>query len=239
MFTSKTLLLVLFSSVVARTEAWSTVGWGCCNPQSSRRQIVGRLLSTNDDLLLPDDDDLPSPPPIQGSDPNLLETPRLPTMANSDYYMRAMGTSPRRILLAGLSATTIALAGNLFGITSQLLTVFPEDTVEATGLDTYFPRGKNATRKYLCSHVIPTHISFPFFKRRVQAMPRRRIYIFIPNRMGSRHVRSTRQGSASSKVVGLQNHTQWWSCVSNDASRRRCVLILSYEIVLCSNDADI
>lgn len=59
--------------------------------------------------------------------------------------MRAMGTSPRRILLSGLSATTIALAGNLFGITSQLLTVIPEDAVEASGVDTYFPRGKNAT----------------------------------------------------------------------------------------------
>lgn len=54
--------------------------------------------------------------------------------------MTAMGTSPRRIFLAGLSASGIALAGNLFGVTSQLLAVLPEDKVAATGLDTYFPR---------------------------------------------------------------------------------------------------
>ena len=55
--------------------------------------------------------------------------------------MAALGTSPRRIFLSGLSATGIALAGNLFGVTSQLLIMFPEDEVAATGLDTYFPRG--------------------------------------------------------------------------------------------------
>jgi hypothetical protein len=55
--------------------------------------------------------------------------------------MTAMGTSPRRIFLSSLSASGIALAGNLFGVTSQLLMAFPEDQVAATGLDTYFPRG--------------------------------------------------------------------------------------------------
>lgn len=55
--------------------------------------------------------------------------------------MRALGTSPRRIFLSGITGAGIALTGNLFGVTSQLLTLFPEDTVEATGLDTYFPRG--------------------------------------------------------------------------------------------------
>jgi hypothetical protein len=60
----------------------------------------------------------------------------------SREYMAAMGTSPRRIFLSLLSATVIALAGNLLGITSQLLTFLPEDIVEVTGLDTYFPRGR-------------------------------------------------------------------------------------------------
>lgn len=55
--------------------------------------------------------------------------------------MIALGTSPRRIFLSGLAGAGIALAGNLFGVTSQLLTVLPEDQVAATGLDTYFPRG--------------------------------------------------------------------------------------------------
>jgi len=55
--------------------------------------------------------------------------------------MIALGTSPRRIVLSGLTGAGIALAGNLFGVTSQLLTVFSEEQVAATGLDTYFPRG--------------------------------------------------------------------------------------------------
>ena len=60
---------------------------------------------------------------------------------SASEMMSALGTSPRRIFLSGISASTIALAGNLFGITSQLLMIFPEDQVAATGLDTYFPRG--------------------------------------------------------------------------------------------------
>lgn len=63
-----------------------------------------------------------------------------PTLTARDM-MTAMNTSPRRIFLSGLSASGIALAGNLFGVTSQLLMAFPEEQVAATGLDTYFPRG--------------------------------------------------------------------------------------------------
>ena len=55
--------------------------------------------------------------------------------------MRALGTSPRRVALSFLSASGIALAGNFLGVTSSLLTAIPEATVEASGLDTYFPRG--------------------------------------------------------------------------------------------------
>ncbi len=56
--------------------------------------------------------------------------------------MRAMGTSPRRIFLSFVSASGIALAGNFLGVTSRLLTLVPEDQVEASGLDIYFPRGE-------------------------------------------------------------------------------------------------
>ena len=55
--------------------------------------------------------------------------------------MRALGTSPRRVALSFLSASGIALAGNFLGVTSTLLTAIPEETVEASGLDTYYPRG--------------------------------------------------------------------------------------------------
>ena len=55
--------------------------------------------------------------------------------------MAALGTTPRRVAVSLVSATTVALIGNLFGVTSRVLTWFPETTVERTGLDTYFPRG--------------------------------------------------------------------------------------------------
>jgi len=79
-----------------------------------------------------------------------------PPSPSTQDMLRALGTSPRRILLSGLSAAGIALAGNLFGVTSRLLTYLPEDQVAATGLDTYFPRGdykRVATAEY--SLVIP------------------------------------------------------------------------------------
>lgn len=74
------------------------------------------------------------PPPPRRSPPTTR------TMGATDV-MRAMGTNPRRIALSFLSASGIALAGNFLGITSNLLTAVPEETVEASGLDTYFPRG--------------------------------------------------------------------------------------------------
>jgi len=55
--------------------------------------------------------------------------------------MRALGTSPRRIFVSLSTASGVALAGNLFGITSGILGLFPESAVESTGLDAYYPRG--------------------------------------------------------------------------------------------------
>ena len=52
-----------------------------------------------------------------------------------------MGTSPRRIFLSLTASTTIALAANLFGITSNILSSLPEETAEKTKLDTFYPRG--------------------------------------------------------------------------------------------------
>jgi len=55
--------------------------------------------------------------------------------------MKLMGTSPRRIFLSVGTASSIALTANFFGITSNLLSVLPEEFSEETGLDTYYPRG--------------------------------------------------------------------------------------------------
>ena len=73
--------------------------------------------------------------------PGPVTTPPPPPPLSAREVMLALGTSPRRILLSGLSATGIALAGNLFGVTSRLLMAFSEEQVAATGLDTYYPRG--------------------------------------------------------------------------------------------------
>ncbi|EJK68619.1 hypothetical protein THAOC_10181, partial [Thalassiosira oceanica] len=54
--------------------------------------------------------------------------------------MAMMGTSPRRVFTSAIASTGIALSANLFGVTSSLLTALPEEVVEPTGLDTYFPR---------------------------------------------------------------------------------------------------
>lgn len=68
-------------------------------------------------------------------------TSAYPNGPTKEDLMLAMGTNPRRIFLGTISATGIALAGNFLGVTSRLLTVIPEDQVEAIGIDTYFPRG--------------------------------------------------------------------------------------------------
>jgi hypothetical protein len=106
-------------------------------------------------LLLSSDDDTPKesvaskgPEQDEGStEPQKEEIPlkrqaqqKAPQLSTNDI-MRAMGTSPRRIAISFLSASGIALAGNFLGVTSLLLTAVPEDAVEATGLDSYFPRG--------------------------------------------------------------------------------------------------
>ena len=70
-----------------------------------------------------------------------LQQKQVERQMSSREIMNALGTSPRRILLSVLSASAIALGGNFLGVTSWVETLFPEDVIEATGLDTYFPRG--------------------------------------------------------------------------------------------------
>ena len=98
----------------------------------------------------------PASAPVLSKTPATESQQQPPRSPSTRDMLRALGTSPRRILLSGLSAAGIALAGNLFGVTSRLLTYLPEDQVAATGLDTYFPRGdykRVATAEY--SLVIP------------------------------------------------------------------------------------
>lgn len=83
------------------------------------------------------DDDLDTKKNQEERKPSIVSQ-REPT---ANDLMKAMGTSPRRIFLSSLSSIAIALLGNLFGITSNLLTLFSEDTIQRTSLDIYYPRG--------------------------------------------------------------------------------------------------
>lgn len=53
--------------------------------------------------------------------------------------MTALGTSPRRIFLGVSSAAGISLVGNFLGCTSSLLSSLPQEVVESSGLDSYYP----------------------------------------------------------------------------------------------------
>jgi len=56
--------------------------------------------------------------------------------------MQLMGTNPRRILLSMAASSAIAFGTNFLGGTSKLLQALPEDVVEKSGLDIYYPRGE-------------------------------------------------------------------------------------------------
>ena len=78
------------------------------------------------------------PPASMESPAPQNQTPQQPQPSSTDL-MRAMGTSPRRIFLSLTTSTSIALAANFLGITSNLLGTMPSEVVESTGLDTYYP----------------------------------------------------------------------------------------------------
>jgi hypothetical protein len=102
-----------------------------------------------------DDGDDSTPRGSTNSPPPPVSTEQQQKMSASQI-MQALGTNPRRILLGTSTAAGIALAGNFLGVTSNLLTKFPEESVEATGLDTYFPRGNyKRIRTGIYTFVIP------------------------------------------------------------------------------------
>ena len=85
------------------------------------------------DAVPPSQEFSPPPPPPP---PQVKSQSQQPS---STDLMRAMGTNPRRIFLSLTTSTSIALAANFLGITSNLLGSVPSEVVESTGLDTYYP----------------------------------------------------------------------------------------------------
>ncbi|GAX22947.1 hypothetical protein FisN_24Lh242 [Fistulifera solaris] len=98
--------------------------------KSSRLGLVTRLSQTSEKTESGAGIDNQKQPALQ-----------LPRSATINDIMTAMGTSPRRIFLSFTSSAGIALVGNLFGVTSSVLSQIDEDLVESTGLDLYYPRG--------------------------------------------------------------------------------------------------
>jgi hypothetical protein len=114
-----------------------------------------------------------SPPPLSAAPvpvpvPTTSTTKRLVTSTESmttKKFMDSIGTSPRRIFLSLASSTAIALGANFLGVTSKLLEAVPEATVEASGLDIFFPvgdykrcRGKGYTFSYPTEWVADTTV---------------------------------------------------------------------------------
>ena len=97
--------------------------------------------------------------------PNFLLKRNPPPIMSNTELMAAMGTSPRRILLSLASTTGIALAANFLGVTSHLLEVIPESAVEASGLDTYFPRGKLPWNEETCRGFANINLFIGNYKR--------------------------------------------------------------------------
>jgi hypothetical protein len=147
--TSSKLLVLGGGTLEVETAAWVV-------PTLSQRRVsiempsFTRLFASNDDPIenatSSGSQEMVEPASVKEEPKNpppsrLMKRQEAPALSNSDL-MRVLGTSPRRIVVSFLSASGIALAGNLLGVTSRLLTTIPEDMVESSGLDTYFPRGE-------------------------------------------------------------------------------------------------
>ena len=93
----------------------------------------------------------------QDSPPRKVISPGI-SKPTPELMMKAMNTSPRRIFLSTLASSAIAITSNFCGVTSNILANLPEDTVEKTGLDTFYPRGEMKRFKsgeYQYTFIIP------------------------------------------------------------------------------------
>mmetsp|Transcript_9916 Transcript_9916/g.11550 ORF Transcript_9916/g.11550 Transcript_9916/m.11550 type:complete len:363 (-) Transcript_9916:138-1226(-) len=96
---------------------------------------------TNNDNISTEENLKPSStltPTTKTSSPS---SPIFQSRPSPELMMRALNTSPRRIFLSTLSASTIGLTSNFCGVTSNILKYVPENSVEKTGLDLFYPRG--------------------------------------------------------------------------------------------------
>ena len=212
------LLLLGGGTLEIKTAAWV--------PTLSQRRVSiempssTRLLASNNDPTENADNGSQEKiePPVKEetttTPPTRRQRQEAPALSSRDL-MRSLGTSPRRIFVSFLSASGIALAGNFLGVTSNILTAVPEDIVESTGLDTYFPRGE--LRQVPCFVVsvdycleICWKIIDPSFTncRRLQKVSRKGLHICCSSGMVGGHVSVTSQSSTTNTIAGLPNGSQ-------------------------------
>ena len=151
-----------FAAIIAVTILLIGDGLALSSPSTTHGRLVGynryndrRLVlyatSIDDDEQVREDDELQITDIISRDDDSessssstntiKRQQQQKPSTYTTTQVMSLMGTSPRRIFLSLATSTTIALAGNLFGVTSNVLQSLPEATVEKIGLDTYYPVG--------------------------------------------------------------------------------------------------
>lgn len=123
-----------------------------------------------------------SPPPAPVPVPTTTSTAKSARTSTENkmttqQLMAGIGTSPRRIFVSLASSTAIALGANFLGITSKLLEAVPEATVEASGLDIFFPvgdykrcRGKGYTFSYPTEWVADTTVELAKAQRQAGAL---------------------------------------------------------------------
>jgi hypothetical protein len=108
---------------------------------STERQEGQKQETSNDKAASNDSSTSESPPPAARVPTTPQRTNTRSTEMTNQQLMNSFGTSPRRIFVSLASSTAIALSANFLGITSKLLEAVPEETVEASGLDIFFPVG--------------------------------------------------------------------------------------------------
>ena len=134
------------SSRLCNTRQQSSSSLNHYNRRRIRRRCTNTVLYSSNDNDIDIRDDIEDSGSSNNVSSTISQKQSTTQTSSSDYtpqqLLSLMGTSPRRIFLSLTTSTAIALTTNLFGITSNILSTIPEETVEKLGgIDTFYPRG--------------------------------------------------------------------------------------------------
>lgn len=112
---------------------------GKCNNAQSW-QVLSLGANEDGDNVVKEEETLTEPPQTLQQKTQQVGLSNEPAPFDIAQAMRMMGTSPRRVFISTISSITIALVANLFGLTSHILSLLPDDFSEQSGLDYVYPR---------------------------------------------------------------------------------------------------